>query len=308
MAMSNVLATNLNLLVALDALLAERSVTRAAARVGLTQSGMSNALAQLRRVFDDPLFVRAPGGVEPTARALELAEPVRRGLDAFAEALAPAAPFDPRTSEAGFAVAMNDYAELVLLPPLVRALARAAPGVSLQVLPAWSRVPAGLGQGELDAAVLDTGARLPAGHRRRFLFGDDFVCIVRKDHPRVGRRLGLRAYLAESHVLVTQERGATGQADRLLARLGRRRRIGARVPRFFMVPALVAQTDLVALVDSRVARWAARHLPLRVLRPPLPLPATPAGVGYQLVWHARSDRDPARRWLRERLAEVAAAV
>ena len=293
---------------ALDALLEEGHVTRAAARIGLSQSGMSHALAQLRRVFDDPLFVRSRGGVEPTLRALELAEPVRRGLRAFEEALSRPGDFDPATSQERFSIAMNDYAELVLLPPLMRRLARRAPRISVQVLPAWSEVPEGLASGGLDAAVIGRASPAPPGHRQQRLFDDEFVCIVRQDHPRIGRRLTLSAYLGESHVLVAQEPGAEGGADRVLARLGQRRHIGARVPRFFMVPALVAETDLVGLVDSRVARYFARQLPLRLLRPPLRFPQPAPDSGYHLVWHTRSDRDPARAWLRELIVEVAARV
>jgi DNA-binding transcriptional LysR family regulator len=305
---SNIRDTNLNLLVALDALLEERHVTRASARIGLSQSGMSHALAQLRRIFDDPLFVRGRGGVEPTLRALELAEPVRRGLQAFSEALARPGDFDPTTSQERFTIAMNDYAELVLLPALMRRLAQAGPRISLQVVPAWGEVPEGLGRGELDVAVIGRVSPAPPGHLQRRLFDDEFVCIVRKGHPRIGRRLTLAGYLGESHVLVTQEPGALGIADRVLEKISERRHIGARVPRFFMVPALVAETDLIGLIDSRVARYFARQLPLRLLRPPLRFPPSPPDSGYHLVWHARSDRDPARTWLRNLITEVAAGV
>jgi len=303
---SNIRATNLNLLVALDALLEERNVTRAARRIGLTQSGMSAALAQLRQVFDDPLFTRTRGGVEPTLRALELADPLRRGLAALGELFAGPADFDPATSAERFTLAMNDYAELVLLPPLVRSLAESAPGVSLQVLPVWGEAQ-GLATGEVDVAVLSPSPRFPPSHLSEPLLDDEFVCIARRGHPRVGRRLTLDAYLEESHVLVTQEVGAIGSADHVLARMGRTRRIGARVPRFFMVPALVAETDLLGLIDSRVARYFAHHLPLRLLPPPLSFPKTDAWA-YHLVWHPRSDRDPARRWLRDEIVQVAARL
>jgi DNA-binding transcriptional LysR family regulator len=125
---------NLNLLVAFQALLDEHSVTRAAKRMGVTQPAMSNTLAQLRQLFDDPLFRRTPRGLEPTARALELAEPVRRGLALLGVALSAPA-FDPRTAERRFVIAASDYVELVLLPPLTRALERVAPNVGVEVRP-----------------------------------------------------------------------------------------------------------------------------------------------------------------------------
>ena len=128
----NLATVNLNLLVALDALLAERHVTRAAARVGVTQSAMSNALRQLRALFDDPLFVRGPRGVTPTPRALSLAEPVRRGLATLSEAFAEPR-FDPASAERTVVLAASDYVELVLLPPLLARIAREAPGVRLEV-------------------------------------------------------------------------------------------------------------------------------------------------------------------------------
>jgi len=281
-------------------------VTRAAARVGLTQSGMSNALAQLRRVFDDPLFVRSRGGVEPTLRALALADPVRRGLQAFQEAMAEPRDFDPSTSDASFAIAMNDFAELIVVPPLVRALARRAPGVSLQVLPAWGDAP-GLGTGEVDVAILSPGPQRPPGTKSEPLLDDDLVCIVRKGHPRIRGRLTLPAYLRESHVLVSQERGGSSAVDTVLARMGKQRRIAARVPRFFMVPTLVAETDLVGMVDSRIAKHFARHHPLRILKRPIRLPK-PKEWAYHLYWHVRSDGDPARAWLRALIAEVASKL
>lgn len=299
-------AVNLNLLLALDALLRERSVSRAAQRMGLSQPAMSNALAQLRELIGDPLLVRAPGGMAPTPRALELAEPLRRALAILEEVVQPPAAFDPARSTASFVLAMSDYAEMLLLPELLRRLSEQAPGVDLQVLP-WGlhEVPPGLADGTIDVMVgFHEGDPLPPGHHAEPLLDDHFVCIVRRDHPTVGRRLTLDAYLRLRHVVVTERIGASGVLDDVLARLGKRRRVVARVPRFFMVPYLVAQTDLVAAVDSRVARHYERLLPIRVLK--VPLDDLPSGR-MGMVWHARSDADPPRRWLRDVLRETARA-
>lgn len=296
-------AVNLNLLLALDALLRERSVSRAAQRMGLSQPAMSNALAQLRTLFGDPLLVRAPGGMAPTPRALELEEPLRHGLAALADVVRAPAAFDPAQSRASLVVAMSDHAEMLLLPALLRRLGERAPGVDLQVLP-WGLhdAPPGLADGSVDLMVGYYDAdRLPPGHREEELADDHFVCIVRRDHPRIGRRLTLATYLELRHVIVTERPGASGVIDDALARLGKRRRVVARVPRFFMVPYLVADSDLVAAVDSRIARHYERLLPIRVLKAPLELPSGRLGM----VFHGRTEADPARAWLRDVVRELA---
>lgn len=300
--MTNLRDTNLNLLVAFDALLSERSVTRAAERVGLTQPAMSRALGQLRRVFDDPLFVRVSGGVEPTRRAVELREPVRSGLEALSRALDPARDFQPETSHGSFVAAMSDYAELVLLPGLLRRLAERAPGFDLHVVPwGFDEPVAPLQAGEVDLMVgFNQPRTLPPGHLELELFEDPFVCIARNGHPRVRSRLTLKAYLELSHIIVRGRRGALGAGDVALAAVGRKRRIGARVPSFFVVPELVAATDMIAAMDSRLAYHFARFLPIRVFKPPIPFPPERT----VMVWHARDTTHPAQIWFREQIREL----
>jgi DNA-binding transcriptional LysR family regulator len=306
--MANVRDTNLNLLVAFDALMAERSVTRAAARVGLTQPAMSNVLAQLRALFDDPLFVRVAHGMEPTPRALELAEPIRRGIEMLQAALTRPAAFDPATSNETFLLAMSDHAELVLLPRLLGRLGREAPGIDLQVLP-WGLHEAhpGLARGEIDAMIsFYEPAAVPPGHQDETLLTDTFLCMVRRDHPSVGSRLTLRTFVELSHVLVTERPHARSVIDDALERLGHRRRIGARVPRFFIMPHVVAQTDMIASIDSRVARHYADWLPIKLLRPPREIEFPQGRIG--MLWHERTHTDPARSWLRRLIREESAAV
>jgi DNA-binding transcriptional LysR family regulator len=165
----NITTVNLNLFVVFDALVAERNVTRAAKRLGVTQSAVSNALRQLRSLFDDPLFLRRSAGVEPTPRALALVEPVRRGLDALGDALAPPR-FDAKTADRRFVIATSDYVELVLLPPLLARLSAEAPGVRLEIVP-WGlhEVPALLARGEADLMIGYYG-RVPPAHRDVNLF------------------------------------------------------------------------------------------------------------------------------------------
>jgi DNA-binding transcriptional LysR family regulator len=299
----NIRSVNLNLLVAFDALYTEQSVTAAARRAGVTQPAMSNTLAQLRALFDDALFVRHRTGLTPTARAKQLAEPIRQGLKLLESALS-APSFEPATSERRFVVAASDYVELVLLPSLLRRLAKEAPGVRLQLRP-WGlhEAPPELARGELDL-MLGFYDKLPPHHHEQLLFEDEYVCVVRRRHPTVKTKLSLAQYCALSHVLVSSRSDSPGSVDRALATLGKKRTIGARVSHFMTVPVLVAQTDFVAALDRRVAQVFAAPLGLKLFAPPLKLPKGSVGQ----VWHEQQHTDPAQRWLRSVIAEVAAAL
>ena len=295
---------NLNLLLVLDALNREQNVTRAAKRLGLTQSAVSNALAQLRLALGDPLFVRARRGVVPTERAQELAGPVRQALAIVDTALEGTGAFDPQKSTRSFVIAASDYTEYVVLPALLRHLEREAPGVRIEVR-SWGyhEVPASLEAGEVDLMLGYYGA-LPPGHHEQPLFQEEYVCIVRKGHPTVRGRLTLKRYLALGHVLVTQRPGSIGSVDTALGRMGLSRRIGARVSHFLMVPQLVAETDLVAALSRRIAEPALKALSLSLHAPPLELPKSSVGQ----VWHERTHDDAANRWLRGVMAQIALGV
>lgn len=295
----NIGSVNLNLLVALDALLEERSVTRAARRAGVTQPAMSNSLSQLRSLFGDPLFSRHAHGLEPTPRALALAEPIRQGLRLFGAALSPPS-FDPETASRRFVVEASDYVEFVLMPPLMRRLSREAPGVNVEVRP-WGKheVPPSLARGEADL-MIGFYDHVPPQHRQNLLFDEEYVCIVRKGHPKVGKRLTLERYLELEHVLVSQRADTPGSVDRALEKKGKKRRVVARVSHFLMVPMLVARTDLVAALSRRVVLPLAGPLELRMLPPPLPLPRGRIGQ----VWHEQLETDPGQRWFRELVGRV----
>lgn len=295
---TNLRALNLNLLLVLDALLTERHVTRAARRLGLTQPAVSNALAQLRTALGDPLLVRGPGGMVPTPRAQALTGPLRAALAALEETLAPEAPFDPARAERTFVLATTDFVSYVLLPRLLQRLAAEAPGIRLQVR-AWShhRVPPTLETGEVDL-MLGFYPRLPPGHHEQRVFRDQFVCVVRRDHPTVRDKLTLRQYVGLSHVLVSEEGSGPGVVDVALAAKGLQRRVGLRLSHFLLVPPVLAATDMVAALSERVAEPFARHLPLRLLPPPLPLPTD----WIRQVWHERTNASPPHVWLRSVIA------
>lgn len=299
----NISAVNLNLLAAFDVLFEERSVTAAARRAGVTQPAMSNTLSQLRGLFEDQLFLRHRTGLTPTARAKELAEPIRKGLRALQDALN-SPRFEPASSSRRFVIAASDYVELVLLPALIRRLQKDAPGVRLQLRP-WGlhEAPPELARGEIDL-MLGFYDKLPPHHHEQTLFTDEYVCVVRRHHPTVKTRLTLARYLELSHVLVSSRGDSPGSVDRALAALGKQRNVGARVSHFLSVPVLVARTDLVAALDRRVAEVFAKPLGLKLFPPPLKLPRGSVGQ----VWHEQQEADPAQRWLRGVIAEVAAGL
>uniref|UniRef100_A0A832MLB0 LysR family transcriptional regulator n=1 Tax=Eiseniibacteriota bacterium TaxID=2212470 RepID=A0A832MLB0_UNCEI len=293
---------DLALLLALDALLQEENVTRAARRLGLSTPAASHALARIRARLGDPLLVRAGRRMVLTPRAEALRPRVRSLVEEATGVLRAAAPFSPRELRRTFTVFTTDHVLLVLGPALDRILRDEAPGVALRFLPSvvddW--VPLRDGAAELSVCIL---GHFPSEFRTRRLFTDRFVCAVRADHPRVGKRLSLDEYLALDHVLVSPL-GLPSQVDRVLAERGRERRIRRVVPFFNAGLLMVATSDDVLTVSERAARALAPALGLRLLEPPLPL----APYALNLLWHPRLDNDPAHRWLRDVFVRAAAAA
>ena len=292
---------DLNLLPVLDALIGERHVTRAARKVGLSQPATSHALARLRELLGDALLVRGPGGLVPTPRALALAPRVREALELMARALADEPAFAPASARRAFHVAASDYAELVVLPGLVAALRAQAPGVELWSHPVPADPAAALADGTVDVCLVPRRGAWPAGVYERRLFDESFTCVVRYGHPAARRRLTLPRFCELDHLLVAP-RGTTGSyVDDALAAVGRTRRVAVAVPHFLVAPHVVAATDLIATLATRVARAFEPTLGLVALSPPVEL----TGFTIAMVWHERGQRDPAQRWLREQVAVAA---
>lgn len=296
---------DLNLVVALDALLAERHVTRAAARLGITQSAASHALARLRDLIDDPILVRGPrGAMMPTPRAEQLAPQIHLVLTQLAAVLRGEA-FDPATARRTFRIGTSDYVELVLLPKLIERVSRLAPGIDL-----WVHSYADYGDEELAAGVLDvvigpprTSAR-PAATYEKVLFDESFTCILRGKHPLADGRMTLARYCAVPHLLIAP-RGTPGSfVDDALHALGKTRRIALAVPHFLVVPHIIAGSDLVATIATRVAALFTETLDLVTMPPPVQIPK----FQIALAWHERNHQDAPHRWLREQLLAVAAEV
>lgn len=297
--MNNLRRLDLNLLVTLDALLAERSVTGAARRLHLSQPSVSVQLRKLRGFFDDPLLLPGARGMRPTARADALREPLRLALVELDSAVRPSRSFDPAQTDVTWRVGAADYGELVILVPALARLRAEAPGTRLAVLQLQpSQIIRQTESGDLDLC-LHTMDDAPPGLRSRMLFREHYVLVGRADHPRLRRRPSLAQFRALEHVVMSPEGGGfVGVTDRVLARAGMSRRVVLSVPHFQSAVAAVASSDLVAMLPSRLV---AGRQDLSAVAAPVDVP----GFDMAMVWHERSHRDPAHQWLRERIAASA---
>lgn len=291
---------DLNLLHVFDAVLRERSVTRAGQRVGLSQPAMSNALARLRKLFGDPLFVRTPGGMSPTPCALRLADPVRQALDLLALTLREQAGFDPATSTRIFRFHMSDIGEVVFLPPLLERLKRDAPGARVET----AQYPVGgiresLETGKIDIA-LGFMPELGGGIAQRRLFRDRYVCLARKEHPVIRRTFTAAQFCAVRHVLIASSGTGHEVVERMLDAQGLSGSIALRVPHFMVVPMILARTDYVCTVPSQLAQAFRTMGSFRMHEVPLAIPT----FDVRLLWHERFEQEPGNRWLREQLLEL----
>jgi len=302
---------DLNLLVVLRELLRERNVTRAAARVGVTQPAASAALSRLRRHFDDELLVRRSGSYVLSPLAGQLADQVEAVCAAAERLFATGRAFDPARSRREFTLVAADYTIGVLGSRLSAALAARAPGVGLHLRLVREAFTADVADTIrlLDGVVAPPAARLDRPEMRSVpLFTDRWVCVVDRGHPGVGAGpLDLATLAGLPWVVAFQpDRGLVAAAplDRQLRSLGISPEVRVRVESYEAVPRLVAGTDRVALVQERLATEVAGRLGLRVLD----CPGDPEPVEERLWWHADLDGDPAHRWFRELLTEVAAAL
>jgi DNA-binding transcriptional LysR family regulator len=293
------LPDDLNLLLALDVLLAERHVTRAAKRLGITQSAASQRLRRLREHFGDPLLVDARPLLSPTPRAEALRAPLRAALAGLSEAVATADAFDAATSSRRFVVVGNDAVEASALPPLLAALRLRAPGISLTLERPVPGLAERLGPGGADLAVVPS-VQAAASLRQRVLFRDPFVVLMRRGHALARQRLTLARYAAAQHVLIAPQAAPGSLVDEALGARGLSRRVVATVRHFASAPLLVASTDAIVTCPRSLARTAEALLPVVSRKAPLELPVFTVCA----VWHARVHADPGHMWLRALVAEV----
>jgi len=300
----NLAGIDLNLLVVFDALMTEQNVTRAGERIGLSQPATSNALARLRNLMVDELFVRTATGLRPTPRAIALAQQLRPVLQDIQSALLDAPIFDPVTSDRVFAIGMSDYVEFAMLPTLMQRLQAIAPHVSLQIRSGdRQKLLALLDSGDLDL-VCGVFPEQILWHQTQYLFHEDYVCVCRRDHPTVSNTLSLEDYLAASHLLVSVQEDRVGRVDQMLAEQNLTRHVTLSIPHFLTAPFILAQTDLVATLAKRIALVFSVSQPLKIFPFPLSIP----GFSVFMRWHQSSDTSIDCQWLRSVILDVSSTV
>jgi len=283
----------------LQSLYETRNTTRTAERLNKSQPGVSRVLARLRRALGDPLLVKAPGGMVLTDRALALREQLTEILTGIEGFLAPTA-FDPGHAERVFRLSTTDYGALAILPGLMRRLAQLAPGIAIEVLPFSTDIFRHIAEGRSDLALYGDDT-VPLPLRTRTLYSEDYSCVVGPLHPLAGQtEIGLDAFLASSHALITILGGRTGVVDESLAERGLSRRISLWIPYFATAASVIAASDLILTLPSRGAVALAGTVNLHRF----PLPIEVPTFDYRLVWHDRSHADPAHKWLRDLIAEM----
>lgn len=290
---------DLNLFTVFEAIYSEGSVTRASARLNLTQPAISHALGRLRLMFDDPLFVRQGHAMVSTPLARTMIEPVRSALRGLELTLHGVHAFDPANAEKRFDLAVRDVLEATVLPPLMRRVRSSAPGVDIAASQVDRReLEHELASGSIDGAI-DVLLPLSTDIRHTRIYRDSTVVVARRDHPDIKGATDLETYLKQDHVLVSSRRRGPGLEDFELSRHGLERRIRLRCQHYFAACRVVSQTNLVLTMPGRYAQIANEQFSNQVLPLPLDVPA----FDVFLYWHANVDNDPANRWFREQVIE-----
>lgn len=293
---------DLNLFTVFDAIYTEGSVTRASQQLNLTQPAISHALARLRLIFDDPLFVRQGHVMVSTPLARRIIESVRSALRGLEVTLADAGKFDPSSANKQFNLALRDVLEASLLPPLMKNISQQAPKITLAAIQVERReLVSELAAGTIDLAI-DMLLPLPNEIQRQKIVQDTTVVIARKGHPAIEnkKKLDLDSYLKAEHILASSRRKGMGLEDFELSRLGLQRRIRLRCQHYFAACRVVSQTDLLLTMPERFARIVNEHFDNQILALPLPMPSW----DVYLYWHQNVENDPANRWLREQVAQA----
>ncbi len=291
---------DLNLLTIFDAVMTESSISGAAERLSMTQPAVSNAVARMRQIWNDPLFVKDGRGIKPTTFALNLWEQTSGPLVQIRDAVNPRE-FNPTTARRRFRVACADIMVDLVWLPMRHLIEREAPNIDLHAVPysrlnAYSILPNA--EADLVIGVLDD---MRGSDRKELLFNGEYLCAMRRDHPLAGKKLTLEQYLKADHLLVTLSGDPEGFVDTALSQMGKSRRVAMTVNHFAAVPALLLGSDLIAVVANTVVAKEALAGLVHVTVPPLELPTTQVAV----AWHARHDRDPGVHWLKENLVRFA---
>jgi DNA-binding transcriptional LysR family regulator len=299
----NVAAVDLNLLKAFDAMLLEGRVKLAAARIGVSQPAMSNALSRLRHLFEDDLFIRTPDGMQPTARARQLAGPIQRAMKEIEAALASSLLFDPATTQRTLTMGLTDFSVAGLALAIAERIQSLAPQLHLHIRYVDGHDAAHL----LDTEAIDIVVGVQLTPRARFettfLFTETAVFLMREGHP-AGEKFSLEVLLAYPHLLVSPLGSVVGTIEPALAELGLKRRIAVIIPDLVALPWILRASNLITAVAGRTANRLATLGGLQALGAPLELPTW----NVIMMWHSRDAEDPAKAWLRNLLVELADEV
>ncbi|MEA3177530.1 MAG: hypothetical protein QOI59_1053 [Gammaproteobacteria bacterium] len=292
---------DLNMLVILDALYEEGSLTRVAERLLLSQPTISASLAKLRRALNDELFIRIHGMMQPTDRAMQLRAPVRKILQTLRFEILEQAAFDPTSLAETLTISTSDVGELEFLPGLLERLAQLAPRASIRTVMRDPRALAdAMEAGDVDVAIGYFPDLQAAVFKQQVLFSHPTVCLVRRDHPLYGNGITLEQYREARHLIVSQQSRHRDVVDEALSEAGIERNIALTISHFVTVPALIAQSDLVATVARPIARQQSRFYPITLLEPPFAIPL----MQIKQVWHRRLDNNPKLVWLRQLIADM----
>jgi len=294
---------DIRLLLAFDALVETRNVTRAAEKLGLSQQGLSGQLSRLRVLFDDPLFIRSPGGVVPTPRADSLAVTVRTALSQLEQIVTPQS-FEPVSYSGTAVIAASDYAQALILPRLLAMIRSEAPGLALTIRPVDASSLAGDLHDNLIDLALTVPQFAPQGLCTQRLFSEKYVGVARTRHPILKRRkVSLDAFCDAPHLLVAPYHGdASGPTDKALKAIDRKRNISLVVPGFAVAGALLEQTDLVAVLPARLVETMRRDLVT------FTTPVSVEGFTLDIFWPRRLDASPTHRWLRQAVVAASAGA
>ncbi|MEM9510295.1 MAG: LysR family transcriptional regulator [Cyanobacteria bacterium P01_E01_bin.35] len=299
----NLSSVDLNLLVAFDILIREQNLSYAAEKLELTQPAMSKRLARLRSLFGDELLTRTSKGMKPTARALELVEPIRIALKQIQVTIDGCSEFKPELSLRTFRVATTDLVVITLIPKLMQLIKKRSPNTRLIIQNINRRhLVKALETGETDLAITAL-PDAPPHIQRQNLFTERYVCLVSKKHPTIQTKLTLEDYLESSHILVTYTVDLHGKVDRVLEAKGLKRKVVLSLPYHLAVSFIVKETNLITTIAERIA-LASESKALRIF----PLPLDNIEYQEQILWHCRDDSDPAHLWLRELIIEVSREI
>ena len=295
----NLNKVDLNLFVVFDAIYTEANLTRAGQIVGITQPAVSKALARLREAFNDQLFMRTAQGMVPTPMAQNIIGPVRQALQLLRTSVQESRSFNPAQANKTYRISMTDLSEAVMLPALFQRLRRLAPNVHIESFLAKRReTTKELAAGRLDFAV-DAPINTDPQVRHVKLYEDEYVCAMRRGHPLSSRdKLSLEEYLALTHIHISTRRAGLGHVDLALGKMGLQRKIALRSQHYLMGSVVLEQTDMVITVPVRFAQRHGLHyveLPVKGVPP----------LETHLYWHESTDQDPANRWMREQMIEIA---